>query len=269
MTNWIKKIQLYCEKYDIPIGYLQEIISEPKVIPMIRGKAFEFSVFLRLKQMLSADWIVEKPILNPQLGNHDIDIKLIHENTGKTISVECKLAAKGSFRQYQDGNCRLRVKCMRSRTLGENQVKRLAPKLDIDEKLLAIHNDQYLPNDFDIVITSIANGFYITDKETDLFEWQPNNKAKIFLQHCFPDASDTELQHLTYNTMLFAFSKNLAIYPENNISCTRKACFTKENCGFIPNYPIIRYSPNMTMPQSPWYTLSELEKQLNSYIAKT
>lgn len=42
-NDWQQKIEEYCEKYNIPISYLAETLLEPKVVPMIRGKGFEFS----------------------------------------------------------------------------------------------------------------------------------------------------------------------------------------------------------------------------------
>ncbi|PIW74711.1 MAG: restriction endonuclease, partial [Candidatus Portnoybacteria bacterium CG_4_8_14_3_um_filter_44_15] len=52
MKNWDKKVKEYCEKYNIPIFYLAETLYEPKVVPMIRGKAFEFSVMMALQEIL-------------------------------------------------------------------------------------------------------------------------------------------------------------------------------------------------------------------------
>ena len=38
--NWTEKTRLFCEKYNIPLNFLADTLNEPKVIPMIRGKAF-------------------------------------------------------------------------------------------------------------------------------------------------------------------------------------------------------------------------------------
>ncbi|MDM9385787.1 hypothetical protein QUB80_34605 [Chlorogloeopsis sp. ULAP01] len=40
-------------------------------------------------------------MMNAQTGNHDIDIMIRHNQTGKIISVECKLADKGMFNVAQ------------------------------------------------------------------------------------------------------------------------------------------------------------------------
>jgi hypothetical protein len=171
---WRAKLEAYCHDFNIPIEYIADILNDPKVVPMVRGKAFEFSVLQVLKRVLpKKTWIVDKPMMNAQFGLHDMDVRVIHKRTKKVIGVECKLASKGSFRAGAKGQSRIKVKCMRSRTLGEGKVKELAPILGIPEKVLTVHNDQYLKENFDVVITSIANAFYETDRETMFYEWRP------------------------------------------------------------------------------------------------
>ena len=156
--GWEEKVKEYCEKYNIPLLYLVETLYEPKVVPMIRGKAFEFSVMMALQNILSKDeWQVDKQAMNAQIGFHDVDVRIVHKPTKKTIRIECKLAKKGGYRLFTDGHSEIRVKCMRSRTLGLSKVKELAPKLGVSEKVLAVHNDQYLPADFDVVISKKDN----------------------------------------------------------------------------------------------------------------
>jgi hypothetical protein len=97
--QWIEDIRSYCRSLNISINDLYKIVTDLKVAPMIRGKAFEFSTYARLKQMLpNEEWLVTKPTMNAQTGSHDIDVKVQHLKTGKIISVECKLAGKGFFR---------------------------------------------------------------------------------------------------------------------------------------------------------------------------
>ena len=93
IENWEEKVKKYCEKYNIPILYLVETLYEPKVVPMIRGKAFEFSVMMALQKILpKKEWEVKKEVMNAQLGFHDIDVMVVHKPTKKVIHVECKLA---------------------------------------------------------------------------------------------------------------------------------------------------------------------------------
>ncbi len=82
--DWKSKIERYCSDYNIPVEYLADTLNDPKVIPMIRGKAFEFSVMIMLNSLLPSEmWRADKPILNPQLGSHDKDVVLTHLTQGR------------------------------------------------------------------------------------------------------------------------------------------------------------------------------------------
>ena len=127
--DWQQKVEEYCEKYNIPLLYLADTMYEPKVVPMIRGKAFEFSVVMVLQRILPKnEWKVSKATMNEEISFHDTDIKVLHKRTGKLVRVECKLAKKEGYRLYATGDSEIRVKCMRSRTLGDAKVKELAPQ---------------------------------------------------------------------------------------------------------------------------------------------
>lgn len=268
MNNQLhEKIYAYCQKYDIPIEYLPEILLDPKVIPMIRGKAFEFSVFKALHQILPKNiWLVDKPMINAQFGLHDTDVRIIHKPTRKIISAECKLVGKGTFKYNKDESVQARVKCMRSRTLGESKIKELAPKLGISESLLKVHNDQYVPADFQVVVTNLANAFYETDEETELFEWQPSRKGIDFLKFISGEENIEILQHFAYQKMYLATSTELAILPASNIKCTRKKCSQPSSCGFIPNYPLLVFEKEASIPNKPWYDLGNSEIILENII---
>ncbi len=259
--KWIEKVRTYCLLYDIPLIYLPEIISEPKVIPMIRGKAFEFSVFLRLKEILPKEtWTVEKPIMNAQFSIHDTDVIITHKKSKKVIRIECKLSGKGSFKVVNDYEFQIKVKCMRSRTLGESKVKDLAPKLGVTENLLKVHNDQYVPSDFDLVITTIGNAFYDTNKDTNQFVWRPTKDGIKFLSKLSGIKDINKLQHYAYNQMYVASSKDLAISEINEIICTRKGCSIPNKCGFIPNYPVIKFAESSKEPLNKWMAIEKSEK---------
>jgi hypothetical protein len=261
MTNktWIEKVEAYCIKYNIPLNYLAEIINEPKVVPMIRGKAFEFSAMLRLQGLLSNEWIIDKPVMNAQFGFHDMDVRVKHVKTGKTIGIECKLAGKDNFKKLKNGTYQIRVKCMRSRTLGDAKVKELAPKIGVDFDLLKIHNDQYVPKNFDVVLTTIGNAFYDTNSETDAFDWHPNAIAEEFLEKLFKTNNPEELQSLAFNQMYLAHSKDLTISPVNNVVCSRGQCPNPTDCGFIPNYPIIYFDENGNIADNRWQSVEFAE----------
>jgi hypothetical protein len=180
--TWANQIQLFCDTYNIPHQYLLEILQDPKVMPMIRGKAFEFSALQRLQHLLPLeDFGVYKKVTNPQLGIHDEDLTIDVLSTQNTFKIECKLAKKGSYRYDKTTKeHRILVKCMRSRTLGIEVQKRLAPRYGIDVIQLSIHNDQYRLGEFDVVVTSLANAFYSTTT-TKGFEWQPTSNGIEFL----------------------------------------------------------------------------------------
>lgn len=264
--DWIQKVEQYCNKYNIPLDYFTNTIHEPKVIPMIRGKAFEFSVMMRLQELLSEEeWGVTKPIMNAQAGLHDVDVKVYHKATQKEIRIECKLAKKGSYRLFSDGHSEIRVKCMRSRTLGEARVRDLAPGWGVSESVLTIHNDQYLPENFDVVVSSIGNAFYQTDSETGIFEWKPTTEEEKFLRRLNP-SNDENLKDFAFRKMYVAKSVELAIRQNSGVVCTRNKCTNKNNCGFIPNYPIVYFDARTNRPTNGWVPIEESLTLFESFV---
>jgi len=268
-VTWQTKIAAYCKKYNIPIEYLSNTLDEPKVVPMIRGKAFEFSVVLAFKEILKEKtWGVSKTPMNAQQGSHDIDVQLTHLPTGKQISVECKLAAKGRFKALSDGSVYIGVKCMRSRTLGAAMVAQLAPRFGVSPKQLLVHNDQYLPVDFDLVVTSIGNAFYKTDPETGSFVWAPSDEGTIFLERLrdkYGVLSKIPLKDFAFNQLYIAKASALAV-SKNGIVCGRRGCKRKAHCGFIPNYPVIKFDPKTLEPISPWHHATDISSVLKGFI---
>ena len=260
--SWQDKVKKYCEKYNVPILYLSDTLYEPKVVPMIRGKSFEFSVMVALQEILPTSvWEVIKTPSNAQMGVHDVDVLIKHRSPEREFRVECKLASKGSFRST-NGGFELEVKCMRSRTLGQSMVETLAPQLGVTKRQLTTHNDQYLPADFDIVATSIGNAFYETDSATGLFEWKPSATAVEFLHMICGEHTENsnDLKDLAFNKIYVAKSQDLAITASNNITCTRRRCTSKRNCGFIPNYPKIIFRSGKTTPERPWVEIGNIQK---------
>ena len=47
--QWIGHLREYCRSLNISTNDLYKIVTDLKVSPMIRGKAFEFSTYSRLK----------------------------------------------------------------------------------------------------------------------------------------------------------------------------------------------------------------------------
>lgn len=265
--TWHKDIEKFCEHYNIPVEYLADTLNEPKVVPMIRGKAFEFTVLKKLKEILpTSKWNVEKSLVNAQLGSHDEDVAIVHKKSETRLSVECKLAGKGRFKKESNGNFIINVKCMRSRTLGENIIKRLAPQLGISAKLLNIHNDQYRFSDFDFVVTSIGNAFYETD-EDGLFFWSPDENGIDFLTRLFGTDDQDILQKLAFDKMYITSSKNLSV-GNGFHTCSRKKCPRKKKCGFIPNYPTIKFNAETLLPTNGWFPIEEAEGFVLSVLSE-
>ena len=260
---WMKEIEKFCKEYNINTSDLSGVLMSPKVIPMIRGMAFEFSAMVSLRDVLSNNtWKVERVSMNAQTGLNDIDVRVTHKKTDRLIRVECKLSSKGSYRSTNKGNT-IRVKCMRSRTLGLSMVKSLAPRLGISEESLLIHNDQYLPADFDVVITSIGNAFYATDPKTGRFIWSPTKNGIDFLNKLNTNG-EKDLKDFTFNKMYAAKTKDLFISRGNRIVCTRTKCKNKGNCGFIPNYPIIHFNEVTGEPDNGWVEIGKADTLFNS-----
>lgn len=265
-TDWTNKVKEFCEKYNIPLFYLADTLYEPKVVPMIRGKAFEFTAMLALQKILpEKDWIVDKTPMNAQIGFHDIDVRVVHKATKKVVRVECKLAKKGGYRLFSDRHSEIRVKCMRSRTLGPSKVKELAPKLGVDQESLSIHNDQYLPADFDVVITSIGNAFYRTDPKTGKFEWKPTMQEQEFLKKLDPRGAQN-IKDTSFSMLFIARTSDLTISHSSRVVCTRGKCKNKENCGFIPNYPIIYFNSQTNTPNNGWVNLKDSLSVFESFL---
>jgi len=264
--DWQQKLKEYCEKYNLPISYLAETLYEPKVVPMIRGKCFEFSVMIFLQQFLPKnEWVINKAIMSEEISFHDTDIRVFHKRTGKVIRVECKLAKKEGYRLYADGHSEIRVKCMRSRTLGAAKVKELAPKLGVNEQVLLTHNDQYLPADFDVVVTSIGNAFYRTDRNTGLYEWRPKKTEEEFLLKLKPSSNES-LKDFAFRRIYVVRTADLAAMPNTGVVCSRGRCKNRTNCGFIPNYPVIHFDSKTNKPTNGWVTIEESPSLFKRFI---
>jgi hypothetical protein len=145
---------------------------------------------------------------------------------------------------------------MRSRTLGVARVADLAPRLGISPEVLSVHNDQYVSSNFDVVLSSIGNAFYETDNESGLFEFRPTEEGKSFLEGL--GASDSEsLKNFAFNKIYVAKTEDIAITHTSGVVCTRRNCRDPNNCGFIPNYPIIRFEPRTNRPNNGWIPIEE------------
>lgn len=266
--QWISDIREYCRVLNISTNDLYRIVTDLKVAPMIRGKAFEFSTYSKLKQILpDKEWTVSKPIMNAQTGIHDIDVMVKHKLTNKIISVECKLAGKGRFRVAKKtqagiakkGDYLISVKCMRSRTTKTpEKAESIAKKLGVSTEAFLAHSDQYRASSFNVVATSIGNAFYETLEDDDgnlMYKFQPTEEGKRFIERLKPplDAEtalqefadnldiETALQEFVYNKVYLVSSLDIAVSEESGVICGKGKCSEKYDCGFIPNYPVINF----------------------------
>jgi hypothetical protein len=236
----------------------------------------------RLSQILPEDvWTVSKPVMNAQLNEHDVDVKVLHNQTETVISVECKLAKKGGFavssRRFPNrerGDYFIPVKCMRSRTtLSEDRVRTGALALGVTEAAFRTHSDQYRATHFDVVATSIANAFYETEADTGNYIFQPSEAAREFLRLFNPPADEEELQLFVYNKIYLARSVDLAVTNESGVECGRRECNNQQNCGFIPNYPLINFGDveqlipeEIPEPVRGWVELENAERLFEQFL---
>jgi len=261
-NKWIADLREYCRSLNISTDDLYRIVTDLKVAPMIRGKAFEFSTFSRLKQLLPPkEWTISKPIMNAQTGTHDIDVMVKHNRTNKVISVECKLAGKGRFRVARrtqagiakEGDYLISVKCMRSRTTKTPaKVTAEAKRLGVTAEAFLAHSDQYRASHFNVVATSIGNAFYETLEDEDgnmIYKFQPTEQGKKFIARLKPPSkTEAALQEFVYNKVYLAASADLTVSRESGVVCGKRSCLQKSDCGFIPNYPVINFGNIEEMP---------------------
>lgn len=259
----------YCDKYNLPFEHIVTVMSDLKVVPMIRGKSFEYSVSDALKSLLGSDWNIENPNINPQSGDHDADILVSKKGEDKKIRVECKLSAKGKFR-HDNVHITAQVKCMRSRTVSDNeQATRMARAYGIPRELLVIHADNYRESDFDYVITSLGNVFW--DTIDNNYQFNGSKGDFQILNSLFPSHfhSYNSFKTDSFNFLLFAKSSDIAANERNDISCRREKCKkngTDTKCGFIPDYPIIHLD-EVANGTSKWKMLDNLKSELINFYS--
>ncbi len=223
----------YCNTYKVPEEYLMDILIDQKVVPMIRGKATEYSVLLLLQRLLNQhEWSVAKLNLNAQNGIHDEDVTITHQRTGIIIKVECKNATRGSFK-YSD---RARfshepfcsIKCHKSRS---------------DLSKADTTNDKYLLGDFDVIISNLSNAVIAGATYSENFELLDDERLINRLSQYYNCASDFQsLFDATYNDWRFAMASDIAVN------------------GVIPRTPpvLLENDPN-------WHPISELESYLLTF----
>lgn len=266
-TTLVARLKDYCEKYDIPLGNIVDVISDLKVIPMIRGKAFEFTAAQLLTNELTEEWTVKTPNINPQEGAHEADLIASRLNQAGRIRVECKLAKNDSFRLI-GGHAQLRVKCMRSRTVGHDIVAdRKASHYKISSAMIKAHADNYREDDFDFLLTSVGNSFWKTVGNTYTFSGTKKDFTKM--RELFPERFTNygNFQKDAFSMLLYAKSAELKVSRGNGIKCSRKACTNREDCGFIPHYPAVILD-EVVGGNSPWKPMRGIGTDFSAFLPR-
>ena len=190
----------YCNTFKVPKEYIIDILNDQKVVPMIRGKATEYDVFLLLQRVLNPhEWSVAKLNLNAQNGMHDEDVTVTHQRTGIIIKVECKNATRGSMKfssraRIKEPFCT--IKCHKSRS---------------DLSKADTTNDRYLLGDFDVVISNLSNAVIAGSTYSENFELIADEATKEKLAEYY--GTPIEFQPIfdaAYNDWRFAMATDIA-----------------------------------------------------------
>lgn len=219
----------YCRKFNIPTGYLFEILEDQKVTPMIRGKAMEYNAYLLLENILPrATWSVQKLNLNAQPGAGDEDISITHRRTGIKLRVECKSAVRGSI---SDGR--------RTRIVREPHFKVKCHKSRSNISLAGSSNDRYPVDSFDLIITNTSNAIYEGNTIGEDLEIVHRENLRTMLYGHYNVESVPDLIQACENDWRFTLPASIAVD------------------GFIPRTPyvILNDDPN-------WHNISDLEQNL-------
>ncbi len=258
----IKSLKSYCDEHGLDFKTLADVLNEPKVVPMIRGIGYEHVVTSYLSKVFENDerFQPRKTIVNSQMTVKGSDAEVFDKVKGRVIRLECKLAANGSFslgtRVKRFPHCK--VKVMRSRTLGDEMIRRVALEggATIDE--LSAHKDSYLSDSFDFVITNLRNAFYVTTDE-GLFKFSPTEEQWDFLATFANTTDRSEIDQYLKDTHFYIKASELA--PKSSLmSCNRRGCPNPTTCAFIPNYPLFSMERD-----SAWKELKNIREDLVNF----
>lgn len=221
-------IEEYCDLFQIPIEHFIKLLSDQKVVPMIRGKAIEFASYDYLLNILDNEiWEVTKLNLNAQPNSPDEDIAIKHIETNELIKIEVKSAVRNSF-YLGTGRTKIKVphysvKCHRSRSNFINEL-----------------NDRYLVTDFDLLINSPSNSLIINGEEFLII----NNAASLkFLSQYYQEIDPLSLFKKS--------CQDIRVVRPTDIKTTYK------NREVIPRNPKVLY-----VNDPHWKNISEIEIML-------
>lgn len=224
-----ESIEEYCEKYNIPIKNLLDILEDQKVLPMIRGKATEYIATVTLKKILGRNWQVQKLNLNAQTGIYDEDISITHSKTGFRLKVEAKNAVRGSFRV---GNNRTVIKCPHFKVKCHKSRSHI--------KKSKTTNDRYLLGDFDLIVCNVSNAVFQGKTFSDELELLHDEDAIKCLKRYYKTETDSDLIRHAYDDWRGCFPRLIAQTDKS-----------------IPRTPAIKLRDDDV-----WFSLRELEERL-------
>ena len=233
--NIVSRVQIYndikeyCERFNIPVENLMDILEDQKVLPMIRGKATEYIATAVLKKMLGRNWHVQKLNLNAQPGTYDEDISITHSKTGYRLKVEAKSAVRGSFKL---GTARMiikephfRVKCHKSRS-------------NISKSKTT--NGRYMVGDFDLIVCNVSNSIFQGKTLGDNLELLHDVKVINYLRKHYDVEKKREIIRCSYDDWRCCFPRTIA-----------------HSDSSIPRNPPVKLADDLN-----WFLLSDLEPKL-------
>ncbi len=222
-------IEEYCDKYNIPIDNLMDILEDQKVLPMIRGKATEYIAAVTLKKILGRNWQVQKLNLNAQTGTSDEDISITHSKTGHRLKVEAKNAVRGSFKigtkSTKIKQPHFKVKCHKSRSY---------------IKKSETTNDRYLLGDFDLIVCNVSNAIFQARTLSDQLELLHDKNAVRCLKDYYATKDNNDLIRCAYDDWRGCFPRTIA-----------------QDDKSIPRTPGVKM-----VDDEDWFPLKDLEEKL-------
>ena len=226
-------LRTYCERFAVPLEYVFDILNDQKVVPMIRGKASEYSAYLAIRaQLPRQEWSVEKLNLNAQVGGDDEDISVTHKRTGIILKVECKNAVRGSMRSgertriHKVPHCR--IKSHRSRS---------------NIRLAGSSNDRYSVDTFDVIVANLSNALVQPKTVGDSLELLRDRKTVLILKAFYGVKSEDDLFAAAGDDWRFVFPKEIG------------------EKGFVPRTPFL-----LLENDAHWRGLDELKERLLAVV---
>jgi len=228
-----KDLLAYCEKYDIPVDRVFEILEDQKVLPMLRGKATEYNGTAALESLLNkVEWQVNKLNPNPQPNRPDEDIEIIHRKTKTSIVVETKNAVRGSM-----------TTGLRCRIIREPHFKVKSHRSRSNLQKAATSNDRYAADTWDVLISNPYNAIIKGGTSGRNFELiDKDGILEVLYDHYGVSTSD-ELSRAASKDWRFVLPVDIA------------------EDGFIPR------TPSVLLSQDPnWHPLDQLQEHLEAIV---